>query len=203
MNELVTTSNEESRTAQVSSAEYIAAVEALLVSIRSTQRQQLENSSKRMNIFEFVGSAIRTIVRDGEPWFVANDVADVLGYVDQKQAVRDHCKYQKLLKGVESEGLTSSPYGITIIPERDVYRLIMRSKLPSAERFEEWVVSEVLPAIRRTGSYSPQPQPVAPQTYAEALMQAGAIQLEIERLELETKQLAQIGYQVPMAMQQM
>lgn len=96
---------------------------------------------------------------------MANDIAAVLGYADCRQAVSDHCKSAILLKGVESTPLTTSPRGITIIPERDVYRLIMRSKLPSAERFEEWVVGEVLPSIRKTGGYSLQ----LPKTYSEAL----------------------------------
>jgi len=88
---------------------------------------------------------VRTITRDGEPWFVAKDVAEVLGYKDTKDAIRQHCKSAILLKGGDSPLLTKSPYGIFVIPERDLYRLIMRSKLPAAERFEEWVVGEVLP----------------------------------------------------------
>ena len=204
MNEQVTTLNREARTASVSSAEYLSALKALVVSTEAAQRQQLENSTdKRMNIFEFVGSAIRTIVRDGQPWFVANEVAGVLGYADKKQAVRDHCKYAELLKGVESKLLTSSPYGITVIHERDVYRLIMRSKLPSAERFEDWVVSEVLPSIRRTGSYSVQSAQPAIPLWGEALILAGKAQIEVERQERETKRLAQIEYQVPMVNLQM
>ena len=64
-----------------------------------------------------------------------------------------HCKYAKLFKSPDSGRLTNSPYGITIIPESDLYRLIIRSKLPAAEEFECWVTEEVLPAIRKTGSY--------------------------------------------------
>lgn len=86
MNKQVTTLNREARTASVSSAEYLSALEALVVSTEAVQRQQLENSQKRMNIFEFVGSAIRTIVRDGEPWFVAADVCAVLGIGNSRMA---------------------------------------------------------------------------------------------------------------------
>jgi prophage antirepressor-like protein len=78
----------------------------------------------------------------------------VLGYTDTAYAIRTHCKCSEVLKPVESTGLTSSPRGITIIPERDLYRLIMRSKLPAAEKFEEWVVAVVLPTIRKTGRYA-------------------------------------------------
>lgn len=105
-------------------------------------------------VFQFESHQIRTIVKDGEPWFVANDIAETLGYVRPKDAIAQHCKCAEIFKGGKMPPLGNSPRGITIIPERDVYRLIMRSKLPAAERFEEWVVNEVLPSIRKTGSYS-------------------------------------------------
>lgn len=76
------------------------------------------------------------------------------GMILQKNAVATHCKYAKLFKGTESVPLTESPRGINIIPESDVYRLVMRSKLPSAERFQDWVCEDVLPSIRKTGQYS-------------------------------------------------
>ncbi len=111
--------------------------------------------STTLKTFNFTDNhAVRVIVDDSnEPWFVAKDVAEVLGYAYPAQSVRKFCKSPKLLKGVEATTLTSSPRGITIIPERDVYRLIMRSKLPQAEEFEEWVVGTVLPSIRKHGAY--------------------------------------------------
>jgi len=89
----------------------------------------------------------------GEPWFVAKDVAEKLGYVGTAKAIRTHCKYAKLFKGDKSSTLTDSPFGIVIIPEADLYRLIIKSKLPAAEQFEAWVMEEVLPAIRKHGGY--------------------------------------------------
>ncbi|MBR8217735.1 MULTISPECIES: BRO-N domain-containing protein [Burkholderia] len=86
---------------------------------------------------------------DGEPLFVARDVASVLGYADTDYAIRAHCKGAQTYAG-DSSGQVRH---FKIIPERDVYRLVMRSKLPSAGRFEEWVVGEVLPSIRKTGTY--------------------------------------------------
>lgn len=101
----------------------------------------------------FDGAEVRVVIgTDGEPWFVAADVARVLGYTNPHEAVRTHCK------GV-SEILTPSAGGqqtVKIIPERDVYRLVMRSRMPNAERFEEWVVGDVLPSIRKTGGYGQQ-----------------------------------------------
>lgn len=131
------------------------------------------------SIFNYNNTQVRVIEKDGEPWFVAKDVATVLGYSDLAKAIRMHCKGAIILKGDKSSGLTSSPRGITIIPERDVYRLIMRSKLPSAERFEEWVVGEVLPAIRKTGSYSV-PQ-AAPKSSAEMLVMFAQQMVEQEQ----------------------
>lgn len=110
--------------------------------------------------FAFEGHDVRVVERDGEPWFVAKDVADILGYTNPQKAVRDHCKGATPVggeRGVHPLGLDPQT---VIIPERDVYRLIMRSKLPAAERFEEWVVAIVLPSIRKTGSYDAhQPAP--------------------------------------------
>ncbi len=70
---------------------------------------------------------------------MARDVAELLGYAKPRNAVAEHCK-GALIQGIPTQGGVQQ---MTIIPERDVYRLVMRSKLPSAERFEEWVVSEV------------------------------------------------------------
>ena len=83
--------------------------------------------------------------------FVGADVARIVGYVDTDKAIRMHCKSPKLFKPAKSSGLDFGPRGIKIIPERDLYRLVMRSKLPAAEQFEEWVVGEVLPSIRKNG----------------------------------------------------
>lgn len=94
--------------------------------------------------------AVRTVTIDGEPWFVAKDVCDVLGYADHINAIKQHCRGVAKRHLIDTLGRSQE---MTIIPERDLYRLVMRSKLPSAERFEEWVVGTVLPAIRKTGSY--------------------------------------------------
>lgn len=96
---------------------------------------------------------VRIVMQDEQPWFVANDIAEALGYKHPKDSIRDNCKYAKLLKGEQASPLTDSPYGVKIIPESDLYRLIMRSQLESAEKFQDWVVEEVLPSIRKTGSY--------------------------------------------------
>lgn len=92
---------------------------------------------------------IRTIEIDGKPYFVATDVATALGYVNPRKAVNDHCKGVTKRDTPTSSGVQSMSY----INEGDLYRLIMKSKLPSAEKFESWVMDEVLPTIRKTGCY--------------------------------------------------
>ncbi len=109
-----------------------------------------------VNLFNFEGFDVRVVLIDGEPWFSARDVAEGLGYSNPQKAVRDHCKSPRPV-GV-NDSFTLGP-SANIIPERDVYRLVMRSKMPQAERFEEWVVSEVLPSIRKTGGYTAPAQP--------------------------------------------
>ncbi|KTC25455.1 transporter [Pseudomonas putida] len=109
-----------------------------------------------VNLFNFEGFDVRVVLIEGEPWFSARDVAEGLGYSNPQKAVRDHCKSPRPV-GV-NDSFTLGP-SANIIPERDVYRLVMRSKMPQAERFEEWVVGEVLPSIRKTGGYSTPAQP--------------------------------------------
>ncbi len=92
---------------------------------------------------------LRMIFIEGKQYFMANDVAKALGYSVPKDAVARHCKgamkQRYLTEGGEQE--------VNFIPEGDVYRLIIRSRLPKAEEFEHWVFDEVLPSIRQTGNY--------------------------------------------------
>lgn len=92
---------------------------------------------------------VRTVEINGKPYFVANDVARALGYVETAKAIRTHCK------GVSEMDIPSKGgvQRMKIIPEGDIYRLIIRSKLPSAEKFERWVFDEVIPSIRTNGGY--------------------------------------------------
>lgn len=92
---------------------------------------------------------IRTITINGEPWFIASDVAKALGYSDTAKAIRTHCKGVAEMDTPTNGGVQK----MKIITEGDMYRLIMKSKLPSAEKFEEWVCDEILPSIRKTGGY--------------------------------------------------
>lgn len=127
---------------------------------------------------------VRVILRDGEPWFVASDVAVALGYANPSAAVNAHCK--KSIKSTDNvireDGKTMPPVTINLIPESDLYRLIMRSNLPAADKFQDWVVEDVLPSIRKTGSYSVQ-QKQLPRDYVEALR--ALLAAEEEKLALQ------------------
>lgn len=92
---------------------------------------------------------IRTLLVDGEPYFYGNDVAKALGYVRPRKAILDHCKGVLKQDIVTKGGKQSASF----IPESDIYRLIIHSKLPSAEKFSDWVFDEVLPSIRKHGAY--------------------------------------------------
>lgn len=100
---------------------------------------------------------IRVIDRNGQPWFVARDVAAALGFADPSRAVVQHCKKAVKTTILANRKDGNPPMNISLIPESDLYRLVMRSNVPDAEDFQTWVCEEVLPSIRKTGSYSMQP----------------------------------------------
>lgn len=109
---------------------------------------------------------VRTVEINGNPYFVANDVARALGYKRPADAVTAHCKgsvkHRYLTDGGEQE--------LKVIPEGDIYRLTVRSKLPSAEKFEKWVFDEVIPSIRTNDGYI-----VGQETLSDAELMAKAV----------------------------
>lgn len=100
---------------------------------------------------------IRTLEIDNEPWFVGKDVASALGYVKTENAIAVHVyeddKTTTLIQGTGSNYKSNA----VLINESGLYSLILSSKLPSAKSFKHWVTSEVLPSIRKTGSYTAKP----------------------------------------------
>ncbi len=143
--------------------------------------------------FPVTRQKVRTVWHEGNVWFVGNDVSACLGFARPEKAIIDHCNHAKTLKGPESGGLTSSPRGINIIPESDVYRLVMRSKLPAAEQFQAWVCEEVLPAIRKTGGYgvAPTTSPTAAKPQTEDQLILEAMQVLLSRTETLKAELAE------------
>lgn len=107
----------------------------------------MENNLKIFENSEF--GSVRTIVDEDKVLFCGSDVARTLGYSNPNKAINDHCR--AITK--RSTPISGKIQDINFIPEGDVYRLIVSSKLPSAEQFEHWVFDEVLPTIRKTGGY--------------------------------------------------
>lgn len=130
---------------------------------------------------------IRTIEIDGEPYFVGTDVAKALGYSNPRKAILDHCKGVTKRDTPTSSGVQSMSY----INEGDLYRLIMKSKLPSAEKFESWVMDEVLPSIRKTGVYVWTPQNMTDYEIMAAGLEASrrVIAKKEEEIKFKDKQL--------------
>ena len=133
---------------------------------------------------------------DGSLWFIGNEVCEKLGYGNPRQALSRHCK------GVTKRDIPtfSGVQSMNIIPERDVYRLVMRSKLPTAEKFEEFVVSEVLPSIRKIGSYGQVAAPAASQpaelSRKDLLLLALQSEEEKEQLQFERDEAVKTKMQI-------
>ena len=143
-------------------------------------------------VFPVTKQKVRTVWHEGNIWFVAKDVAECLGFKDTDDAIRKHCNHAKTLKPGKTPGLTSSPRGINIIPESDVYRLVMRSKLPAAEQFQTWVCEDVLPSIRKTGGYgrvAPASPAANPKTEDQLILEA--MQVLLSRTETLKAELAE------------
>lgn len=108
---------------------------------------------------EFGSIEILTI--EGKEWFPAIKVAEILGYTNPRKAIRDHAKEKGVtIRSVLSNGGTQKQ---KFIDEGNLYRLITKSRLLRAERFEEWVFDEVLPTLRKTGSYQSKPMTTSEQ----------------------------------------
>jgi anti-repressor protein len=118
---------------------------------------------------------------DGNPWWIAKEVCDVLGYKNSPDAVNN----QKL-KGIVKRDTLGGPQTVLIINESDLYRLIIGSHLPAAQEFEKWIMEKVIPSIRKTGSYSvTSEKPVSYiETMARGMLAAGKV---VEQLQMEIK----------------
>ena len=97
---------------------------------------------------------LEILMEDGKELFPATECAKILGHVDPGKAVRNHCKGCVKRTVVDSMGRRQI---VNYIPEGDLYRLIIRSRLPAAQKFEKWLFDEVLPELRRTGGYRAKP----------------------------------------------
>ena len=154
--------------------------------------QQMQNELMVFQNQEF--GEIRSIMIEGEPWFVGKEVAEKLGYSNTRDALVRHIAEED--KGVVKHDTLGGVQDLTIINESGLYSLILSSKLPNAKKFKKWVTGEVLPSIRKHGAY------LTPDKVEEVLLNPDTIikiaqnlkeeqekrrQLEIENNELKPK----------------
>ena len=139
--------------------------------------------------FQFDGREIRVITGDdGEPLFVGRDVCDALGYSNAADAINRHCRGVAKRYPLQTSGGVQD---VRVLGEPDVLRLIVNCALPAAQPFERLVFEEILPTIRRTGTYSLAPAVAIPQTFAQAL------RLAADQQDVIAAQAAQLAAAAP------
>lgn len=140
--------------------------------------------------------SIRTLKINGEPWFVGKDVAEILGYSNPSKALIDHVDDEDKLN---NETLSSlGQRGGWLINESGLYSLILSSKLPTAKQFKRWVTSEVLPSIRKAGTYTApkaQPNPELAKLRADAMMLNAKSRIATQMMKLWTAAGVEPQYQ--------
>lgn len=125
---------------------------------------------------------IRTVEIEGKPFFCGTDVAKALGYTNPNKAVNDHCR--AITKC--STPISGKMQEINFISEGDLYRLIVSSKLPTAEKFERWVFDEVLPSIRKHGGYISGQSEMSPEELMAKALQVAQKTLEEREARIKT-----------------
>ncbi len=145
----------------------------------SQTERRIMNELQIFNSNEF--GQVRTTTINNQPYFMASDVAKALGYSKPHNAVSQHCR-SALKQGTATK--QGNKVEAVFIPESDIYRLIIKSKLPSAERFEKWLMEEVLPSIRKTGGYI-----AGQETMSDAELMAKALMVAQKQIEERNKQI--------------
>lgn len=133
------------------------------------QRKVIPMTSNNVQLFDFKGNQVRILSDEkGEPWFVAKDVCNVLGYANASKAINDHVDPEDKLN---NESLSSlGQRGGWLVNESGLYSLVLSSKLPTAKEFRRWVTHEVLPSIRKHGGYMAGQERMTPEQMALASM---------------------------------
>ena len=153
-------------------------------------------TTQDVQVFNCELGSIRVIIENGEPLFMASDLCKVLEYKNGRDTINRlfSNSVAKYYAGVETGKKANGTPAIqnklcSFLTESQMYKLIMRSNAKNAEAFQNWVCNEVLPSIRKTGGYNvTQSQFKIPQTYAEALLEAGRLALENEKLIAQAKE---------------
>lgn len=160
----------------------------------------MRNELQIFNSPEF--GQVRSIMIEGEPWFVGKDVAAALEYSNTGKAVSTHVDAEdRILKILEADSQNGNVVKTqtSIINESGLYSLILSSKMPNAKKFKRWVTSEVLPALRKTGSYSITPEIQERKLTADDYLRAASIisTCKNERLPYVLDLLKKSGIKIP------
>lgn len=135
-----------------------------------------------VDVFKYAGRQVRTVIINGEPWFVGKDVTDVLGIVNQRDAFSRLDDDERITVALP-DGNRGNP-NRTVVNEAGLYSLILRSDKREALVFKRWVTHEVLPQIRRTGQFRPvEVEHALPQSYADALRELAEKVEHVQALE--------------------
>lgn len=143
---------------------------------------------------------VRSLLIDGQPWFVGKDIASALGYSDPSATISKKCKHKRkeIISHCQNGKVVKTQ--TTLINEGDLYRLIIGSKLPSAQKFEEWLMDEVLPSLRKTGKYEIQTNNELPQLLNDMTQLVKDIEDKIEKQNIQIneqdKQIKEIKHLV-------
>ena len=145
---------------------------------------QVPSSSPAPAVFSFNSLDVRVVDRDGEPWFVAADVCAALSVGNPSDVMR---RLDEDEKGVVSIDTLGGRQDVSVVNESGLYAVVMTSRKPEAKKFKKWVTSEVLPAIRKTGSYGVPALPTDPMAI---------LKLTFEALEQSNKRIEAVETQI-------
>jgi len=142
-----------------------------------------------LNVFKFKGNNVRTVEINSQPYFVGNDVADILGYSRNRKAIQDHVDEEDKCD-VPIQDAMGRSQNTSVINESGLYSLILSSKLPTAKEFKHWVTHEVIPSIRKNGAYMTNQKAYDithnPDALGDLLLQAG------EQLKMKDAQISEL-----------
>jgi prophage antirepressor-like protein len=151
------------------------------------------------NVFSFQDKQVRVVLRDGEPWFVARDVCEVLDHSDTSTAIRRLDDDEKLTQTMFVSGQNRE---VWLVNEPGLYSLILTSRKPEAKAFKRWITHEVIPAIRKTGAYAIDQNKVVPLSERQALIQSLKLTAELAEEMEEVKSITQTHSQKLMELEQ-
>jgi len=137
----------------------------MIIAMRQNMEVKIMN---QLEIFNFENNEVRTVLVDDEPYFVGKDIAEVLGYINTRDALSKHVDLEDKHRVAIRDTIGRSQ-NVVAINESGLYSLIISSKLPNAKKFKRWVTKEVLPSIRKHGMYAKDELVNNPELFLEVL----------------------------------